>query len=156
MQIGSEFLKDLKFCASGAWRGFIWVALATTFGLSQLFVILFLATISSKIPSTDVVLERQLSDGAVLFFALALTSSLSLDHWFDTLDVELRGLEGPLLFIVWPLLIWVISMLFFAVLVLDPSSISGTLGVKFQQCIMATCLFHAWLVKSSELARLEE
>lgn len=146
-----KFLDDVQVVLAIAWRAILWVLIATFIGLSQLVLVLLGAAFIGTVDGWAIA-DRQIKDGALIFFSLTLTSSITLDWWFKTLRIQLEGDEGILLFAAAPLVIWILATIYVIAALIDVSGDSVGANAGYVWMVMALSLAHACLAKIGEFA----
>lgn len=95
-------------------KSLIWTFLTTLFGLLQAWLVLATTWILIDDKSFDQQFEQLILDGALLFFATAIVSSLTIDHHLSQ-RIPHSDAKTSFLFVLFPVIIVIICVWLFSI-----------------------------------------
>lgn len=125
-------------------KSLYWTLLVALFGLLQLWLVLGYQVLTDQGLRFDTIAR----DGALLFFAAAVTIGLTLDYWFEPPMPMPGRLWTATAFVFYPLLIMILVVATAMALAIDAARLSASTLVGLTWIISAMTAIYAILVKS--------
>ncbi|MEN8217112.1 MAG: hypothetical protein ABFS56_12240 [Pseudomonadota bacterium] len=127
------------------WKSFFWFVLTLFFGLFQIWLVL---GINNLIPTNGLFFEKFIIEGALLFFSIAIVSSLTIDY-----HVFSRGIFNwkdftVFMFFLFPIAIVAFCVIVFIVCYLTPEKIDFDSVFNAEIGIFTITFLYSIIVKS--------
>lgn len=121
-----------------------WVLLTSAFGLIQLWIMIGIALYVERVEDT---IRSLMLNGGVLFFIMALVTSIATDYYFDQSISLPRWLEG-IIFLVFPLITGIyVSYSYTAFFFLKEQNINYAVVSLSQQLALIWTVLYALVAK---------
>jgi len=127
------------------WKSFFWFVLTLFFGLLQIWLILL---INNFILTTELFFEKFIIDGALLFFSIAIVSSLTIDYHVFSRGIFNWKDFSVFMFFLFPIAIVAFCVILFIVCYLTPEQIDFESVFHAEIVIVTITFFYTIVVKS--------
>lgn len=94
-------------------KGTFWMVLVSLFGLSQLLISLCVSAFQEESSITWYLIAK---DGVLLFFALAVTITITMDYWFDPIASESTSLAKATAFVFYPIILMAVVITIYCII----------------------------------------
>ncbi|RKZ91727.1 MAG: hypothetical protein DRR19_06415 [Candidatus Parabeggiatoa sp. nov. 1] len=141
LSIADIFLTSL----TAVWKSFFWFVLTLFFGLFQIWLVL---GINNLIPTNELFFERFITDGALLFFSIAIVSSLTIDYHVFSRGIFNWNDLSLFMFLIFPMVIVFFCVLLFTVCYLKSEAININ-HVFYTEIVIFTITFLYTIVVKS-------
>lgn len=126
-------------------KGVYWALLLGIFGLLQLWVnVAYLVYIQPE----SVSLYRLTSDGVLLFFALAITISVTMDFWFESADARRCHLWHATAFAFYPMGVTAVVIAAYLMMTSHPDQVSEDLVNALNMSVVSLTLLYIIISKT--------
>ena len=127
------------------WKSFFWFMLTLFFGLFQIWLVL---GINNLIPTNELFFEKFIIDGALLFFSIAIVSSLTIDYHVFSRGIFNWNDFTLFMFLIFPIAIVFLCALFFTACHLRAEDIDINIVFYTEIAIFTITFLYTIVVKS--------
>jgi hypothetical protein len=136
-----------EFSTKAMWDSFQWSLFTLFFGLLQIWIIMGEHLLSNS-QSGETIFEPIMMGGALLFFSVAIVSSLTVDHYISQEAFSTQDFSAFFLF---PMVIIILSIVvFFACFGKSHVDVNFELVVNVELIILVTTMLYAFGIKYSD------
>jgi hypothetical protein len=140
-------LSMVGFSVKAMWDSFQWCLFTLLFGLLQIWIILGWYLLS-KLQLEETIFEQIIMGGALLFFSVAIVSSLTVDHYLSQETFSSKDFSAFFLF---PMVIIISSIVvFFSCFGKSSGEVNFELVVNAELIILFTTMLYAFGIKYSD------
>jgi len=135
------------FPIKAMWDSFQWSIFTLLFGLLQIWIIIGWYLLSN-VQLEETIFEQIIMEGALLFFSVAIVSSLTVDHYISQETFSAQDFSA---FFIFPMVIIISSIVvFFSCFGKSSGEVNFELVVNAELIIISTTMLYAFGIKYSD------